>query len=201
MEDAAIVALYWARDEQALAETATKFGAYCRKIADNILHSAHDVEECENDTWLAAWNSMPDNRPARLAPYLGRITRNLALDRLDKATAQKRGSGQQPALPDDSIHRKAAPPGSGPLLCRDRPGEAQRMGQQRAVRPGAHATGGSPHCSALHKIGLVKRRQNVTADALHHGQLPRRRGSKKGSKLCFHILAACQALYGFYGLA
>ena len=54
MEDAAIVALYWARDEQALAETAAKFGAYCRKIADNILHSAHDAEECENDTWLAA---------------------------------------------------------------------------------------------------------------------------------------------------
>ena len=88
MEDAAIVALYWARDEQALAETAAKFGAYCRKIADNILHSAHDAEECENDTWLAAWNSMPTNRPARLAPYLGRITRNLALDRFDKTTAQ-----------------------------------------------------------------------------------------------------------------
>ena len=65
MEDAAIVDLYWARDEQALAETAAKFGAYCRKIADNILHSAHDAEECENDTWLAAWNSMPTNRPAR----------------------------------------------------------------------------------------------------------------------------------------
>ena len=48
MEDAAIVALYWARDEQALAETTAKFGAYCRKIADNILHSAHDAEECEN---------------------------------------------------------------------------------------------------------------------------------------------------------
>ena len=89
MEDAAIVALYWARDEQALAETAAKFGAYCRKIADNILHSAHDAEECENDTWLAAWNSMPTNRPARLAPYLGRITRNLALDRFDRAAAQK----------------------------------------------------------------------------------------------------------------
>jgi hypothetical protein len=78
MEDALIVDLYWARDEQALAETAAKFGTYCRKIADNILHSAHDAEECENDTWLAAWNSMPANRPARLAPYLGRITRNLA---------------------------------------------------------------------------------------------------------------------------
>ena len=66
MEDAAIVALYWARDEQALTETAAKFGAYCRKIADNILHSAHDAEECENDTWLAAWNSMPDNRQRQL---------------------------------------------------------------------------------------------------------------------------------------
>ena len=111
MEDAAIVALYWARDEQALAETATKFGAYCRKIADNILHSAHDVEECENDTWLAAWNSMPDNRPTRLAPYLGRITRNLALDRLDKATAQKRGSGQTFA-PLDELAECVAAPGS-----------------------------------------------------------------------------------------
>lgn len=70
MDDQAIVALYWARDEQAIGETAAKFGAYCRKIADNILNSAHDAEECENDTWLAAWNSMPDNRPARLAPYL-----------------------------------------------------------------------------------------------------------------------------------
>ena len=94
MEDALIVDLYWARDEQALAETAAKFGTYCRKIADNILHSAHDAEECENDTWLAAWNSMPTNRPARLAPYLGRITRNLALDRFDRASAQKAAAGR-----------------------------------------------------------------------------------------------------------
>ena len=105
MEDALIVDLYWARDEQALAETAAKFGTYCRKIADNILHSAHDAEECENDTWLAAWNSMPTNRPARLAPYLGRITRNLALDRFDKASAQKRGSGQTCAPLDELADR------------------------------------------------------------------------------------------------
>ena len=111
MEDAAIVALYWARDEQALAETAEKFGAYCRKIADNILHSAHDAEECENDTWLAAWNSMPTNRPAQLAPYLGRITRNLALDRFDRAAAQKRGSGQTCA-PLDELAECVAAPGS-----------------------------------------------------------------------------------------
>lgn len=94
MEDSAIVALYWARDEQALTETAAKFGAYCRKIAFNLLGSDPDAEEVENDTWMAAWNSMPENRPARLAPYLGRITRNLALDRRDKALAQKRGGGQ-----------------------------------------------------------------------------------------------------------
>ena len=109
MEDKAIVALYWARDEQALSETAAKFGAYCRKIANNILHSTHDAEECENDTWLAAWNSMPENRPARLAPYLGRITRNLALDRLEGATAQKRGSGQTCASLDELADCLAAP--------------------------------------------------------------------------------------------
>lgn len=98
MEDSAIVALYWARDEQALTESAAKFGAYCRKIALNLLGDLSDAEEVENDTWMAAWNSMPENRPARLAPYLGRITRNLALDRRDKGMAQKRGGGQAELL-------------------------------------------------------------------------------------------------------
>ena len=111
MEDAAIVALYWARDEQALSETAAKIDAYCRKIAANIHHSAHDAEECENDTWLAAWICMPSIRPARLAPYLGRITRNLALDRFDKTTAQKRGCGQSFA-PLDELAECVAAPGS-----------------------------------------------------------------------------------------
>ena len=101
MDDHAIVALYWARDERALTETAAKFGAYCRKIAMNLLASPPDAEEVENDTWLAAWDSMPENRPARLAPYLGRITRNLALDRLDQAAAQKRGGGQAALLLDE----------------------------------------------------------------------------------------------------
>ena len=93
MEDHDIVALYFARSEAAIAQTAQKFGAYCRAIAWNILASRRDAEECENDTWLAAWNSIPPNRPARLAPYLGRITRNLALDRYDQRRAQKRGGG------------------------------------------------------------------------------------------------------------
>ena len=101
MEDHEIVDLYWARDERALTETAAKFGAYCRKIALRLLGSAPDAEEVENDTWLAAWNSMPENRPVRLAPYLGRITRNLALDRWDAAQAQKRGGGQAPLILDE----------------------------------------------------------------------------------------------------
>lgn len=108
MEDTDIVALYWARDEQALAETVQKFGAYCRRIAMNILADIHDAEECENDTWLAAWNSMPQNRPAKLAPYLGRITRNLALDRRAAATAQKRGGGQAQLVLDELAECVAA---------------------------------------------------------------------------------------------
>ena len=94
MTDADIVTLYWARDEQAIAQTAQKFGAYCRKIAMNLLGSQEDAEECENDTWMAAWNSMPQNRPDKLAPYLGRITRNLALDLRERQNAKKRGGGQ-----------------------------------------------------------------------------------------------------------
>ena len=91
MTDADIVTLYWARDEQAIAQTAQKFGAYCRKIAMNLLGCQEDAEECENDTWMAAWNSMPQNRPDKLAPYLGRITRNLALDLRERQNAKKRG--------------------------------------------------------------------------------------------------------------
>ena len=109
MEDHEIVALYFARSERAITETARKFGAYCRKIAWNILASRRDAEECENDTWLAAWDSMPENRPARLAPYLGRITRNLALDRLDQAAAQKRGGGQAALLLDELAECLPAP--------------------------------------------------------------------------------------------
>jgi len=109
MTDAAIVALYWARNEEALAVTARQFGAYCRKIAYNILGNLHDTEECENDTWLAAWNSMPQNKPDKLAPYLGRITRNLALDRYEKATAKKRGGGQASLLLDELADCLAAP--------------------------------------------------------------------------------------------
>ena len=96
MEDHAIIDLYWARKEQALEETELKYGSFCRTIAYNILRSQEDSEECVNDTWLRAWNTMPPQRPGVLQAFLGKITRNLSLDRDKAARAEKRGGGQLP---------------------------------------------------------------------------------------------------------
>ncbi|WP_026489992.1 RNA polymerase sigma factor [Butyrivibrio sp. XBB1001] len=101
MEDNQIVDLYWARFEKAISETSNKYGHYCYYIAYNILHSKEDSEECVNDTYLNAWNAMPDQRPNILSAFLGRITRNLSLQRWEKYTAQKRGAGQVPLALDE----------------------------------------------------------------------------------------------------
>ena len=94
MDDEKIVALYWDRNEQAVEETSAKYGSYCGQIARNILDSGPDAEECINDTWLHAWNAIPPQRPALLAVFLGRITRNLAFDRWRRNRSEKRGGGQ-----------------------------------------------------------------------------------------------------------
>ena len=94
MEDHAIIELYWAREEQAIAETEKKYGAYCRTIAQNILRDQQDTEECLNDTWMKTWNSLPPQRPHVFPVYLGTITRNLCLNRLRSASAQKRGANK-----------------------------------------------------------------------------------------------------------
>ena len=96
MEDTQIIELYWARDEQALRETEAKFTSLCRSIASRFLPTAEDAEECVNETWLRAWNSIPPKRPQELAPFLAKITRNLALDRCRESTAEKRGGGELP---------------------------------------------------------------------------------------------------------
>lgn len=94
MEDEQIVELYWNRAEDAISETANKYGRYCRTIAFNILYNENDTEECVNDTYLNAWNSMPPQRPVMLRAFLGRLTRNLSLNRYKQLTAEKRGKGQ-----------------------------------------------------------------------------------------------------------
>ena len=101
MEDSKIIDLYWARKEQALAETDAKYGSYCRTIARNILRNFEDTEECVSDTWLHAWNSMPPQRPGILSAFLGRITRNLSFDRCKYQQAAKRGGGALPLALDE----------------------------------------------------------------------------------------------------
>ncbi|MCD8036892.1 MAG: sigma-70 family RNA polymerase sigma factor [Clostridiales bacterium] len=94
MKDYEIINLYWERKETAITASADKYGGYCHSISYNILHNIEDAEECVNDTWLGAWKSMPPHRPERLSSFLGRITRNLSLDRFKKYSAEKRGHGQ-----------------------------------------------------------------------------------------------------------
>ena len=94
MEDFEIVELYWDRNEDAILQSELKYGRYCKKIANNILFSNEDSEECVNDTWIRAWSSIPPNRPDNLGAYLGKITRNLAINMYDKMNAQKRGKNQ-----------------------------------------------------------------------------------------------------------
>lgn len=93
MDDCGIIDLYWRRSEDAILETAAKYGAYCRSIAKGILANPQDEEECVNDTWIKAWNAMPDKRPDRLRLFLGKITRRLACDAVRSRAAQKRGGG------------------------------------------------------------------------------------------------------------
>ncbi len=90
MNDVQIIELFWQRDETALMEVENKYANYCFAIAWKILMSREDSEECVNDTWLAAWNTIPPKRPSILSSFLGRITRNFAISNLRKKYAAKR---------------------------------------------------------------------------------------------------------------
>lgn len=81
MEDQKIIALYFARDEQAIAETEVRYGKLCRQIAMHILGNRADAEECVNDTYLKLWNSIPPEHPRSLTAYIRRMIRNIAIDR------------------------------------------------------------------------------------------------------------------------
>ena len=102
MNDDEIVRLYWDRDESALRETETKYQNYLMKIAVNILYDSEDGREAVNDTYLKAWNAMPPHKPSLLSLFLGRITRQLSIDRWRMKTREKRG-GTEYALSLDEI--------------------------------------------------------------------------------------------------
>lgn len=93
MEDSQIVALYFRRDQQAIAETASKYGSYCRAIIGNILPTREDQEEALNDTYLGIWATIPPHRPVLLSTFVGKIARRTALKRWQYLCANKRGGG------------------------------------------------------------------------------------------------------------
>ena len=93
MEDNHIVDLYWERNDSAISKTAEKYGKYLHSISYQILNNTEDAEECVNDTYNDAWQSMPPHRPSVLSTFLGKITRRISIDLWRKYSAEKRGGG------------------------------------------------------------------------------------------------------------
>ena len=98
VEDNKIVALFYERSEQAIVELSSKYGKLCSHIAYNILNNSQDAEECVNDAYLGAWNTIPPQKPNSLRTYLFRIVRNVAITKYHANTAQKRNSHYDVAL-------------------------------------------------------------------------------------------------------
>ena len=102
MEDAEIVDLYWQRDQQAIAETDKKYGAYFRGLALSVLGNEQDSEECVSDAYMKLWETIPPQKPAKLGAFTARIVRNIALNTLTRLSALKRGGGEG-STPFDEI--------------------------------------------------------------------------------------------------
>ena len=92
MDDADIVKLFFERSEDAVTQTGIKYGKWLRGISFSVLRQSEDADECVNDTYLHAWNAIPPARPQTLSAYLGKIVRNLSIDRLRRREAEKRQS-------------------------------------------------------------------------------------------------------------
>lgn len=101
MDDRHIVALFLERSEEAILQTDIKYGRYCHRVAFNILGNSEDSEECVNDAYMRVWGSIPPNEPESLSAYVGKITRNIALDKLRQKNSDKRGNGEVPVLLDE----------------------------------------------------------------------------------------------------
>ena len=110
MDDGSIIELYFARDEQAIKETQTKYGKLCHNIANNILNCEEDSQECVNDTLVGIWNAIPPERPNNFKAFVCKITRNLSLKRFEAMNRQKRSCSAlvsleelEDILPDENI--------------------------------------------------------------------------------------------------
>ena len=83
--------LYWQRSERAIGETDTKYGRMLTGISQGLVDTREDAEECLNDTYLAAWNSMPSERPIYLGAFLSKIIRRISIDKYRVLHSEKRG--------------------------------------------------------------------------------------------------------------
>ncbi len=92
MDDNKIMELYFRRDEEAITQTKECYGGRLKALAYRILHSSEDAEECENDTYMKAWASIPPQKPQHFFAYLAKICRNTALKMSEKQQAQKRSA-------------------------------------------------------------------------------------------------------------
>ena len=101
MEDCAIVELYWARDEQAIRQSDLKYGRMLDSMSCSLVGNRQDAEECVSDTYLAAWNSMPADRPDLLGAYLAKLVRRISIDCYRRSHRQKRGGGNTEQLIDE----------------------------------------------------------------------------------------------------
>lgn len=101
MNDDHIVELYFARSEEAIAQTSAVYGAYLMSISKRIVGDSKDAEECVNDTYYEAWNTIPPHRPALLSTFLGKLTRRISINRYKKNHAQKRGGSELPLVLDE----------------------------------------------------------------------------------------------------
>lgn len=109
MEDEAIIALYVDRDERAIGETRTKYGRLIRSVAARLLPTDEDREECENDSYLALWNTIPPARPCPFVAYISRITRNIAISARRRMSADKRQGDPYAASLDELAEVISAP--------------------------------------------------------------------------------------------
>lgn len=101
MTDMEIISLFNKRDESALSAVSGKYGSICTGIAFNILRNHQDAEECVNDVYLKVWDSIPPEQPKSLSAFVGKITRNAAIDRYRKDNSEKRGGGEIPLVLDE----------------------------------------------------------------------------------------------------
>ena len=98
VDDEKIIDLFFQRSEQAIRELDTKYGKACHALSYNIVNDKQDAEECVNDAYLGAWNTIPPTKPNSLQAYICKIVRNISLKLYYKKGAAKRSSAYEVAM-------------------------------------------------------------------------------------------------------